>query len=228
MSKEQVATAERREGITHPVISLLEKHETTLVGLREELKGIKDSQEAQSYIAQTHGFLADSLEQLDALTLQPLELVAIWSRAMEFMDYYQRHAFGYALAIAYAIQGFEEPKWQGLTRHLSETHKFSDNIAVDREGLEQMVVKFDEISESMEELDFYVNGVEGSGVALAAELAKKSAEGDAEAGRKLDELIKHHKEYTTPTLAEIHENLGNGMVPVRMRISLILQGISAN
>lgn len=228
LTRDQVAAAERREEINHPVISLLEEHKTALVGLRQELVAIKDSQEAQRYIAQTHGFLADSLEQLDNFTLQPLELVAIWSKAMELMDYYQRHAFGRILATAYAIQTFEESKWQGLTRHFLETRQFPDDIAVDRNGLEQVVGKFDEISESMEELDFYVNGVEGSGVSLAAELAKKSSDGDTEARVKLDELIKHHKEYTTPTLNEIHENLGNGMVPVRMRILLILEDTSAS
>ncbi|OGD82793.1 hypothetical protein A3A54_02050 [Candidatus Curtissbacteria bacterium RIFCSPLOWO2_01_FULL_39_62] len=228
LTKDQVVAAERREEMAHPVISLLETHAYTLVGFREELKEIKDTQRAQSYIADTHGFLADSLEQLDSFTLQPLELVAIWSKAMEVMDYYQRHAFGEILAVAYAVQSFEEPKWQGLTRYLLETHQFPDDISADRNGLGQMVSKFDEISESMGELDFYVNGVEGSGVSLAAELAKKSGEGDADAGRKLEELIKHHKEHTTPTLAEIHENLSNGMVSVRMRIALILEGTSVN
>ena len=81
LTKDQVAAAECREEIAHPVISLLETHADILVGFREDLKEIKDSQKAQSYIADTHGFLADLLEQLDAFTLQPLELVAIWSKA---------------------------------------------------------------------------------------------------------------------------------------------------
>ena len=119
LTQEQVAQAEKRIGITHPVISTLRAQRPRILELNEERFKLSNAQEDNAFVANNFGFLADAIEAVGDFSLEPLDIVAIWGEADEMRIH------GYALVMmvssTYAIQGLENPVWKGLPRHLLET-----------------------------------------------------------------------------------------------------------
>ena len=223
LTKEQVERATRREGIQHPAITVLEYHSPRISQLRG-YSAIKDNQEQQHYISRNYGFIGDALEEAGDFSLLPLDLVAIWSKAMEVWpdNRYPRYRFAGMLAAAYGIQRRSDLK--GLGRFYLETARLPDGLVRDKSGLVHISTRLDHIFAGLGELEFYVSGVKGSSMELAFQLAGKARDGDEEARKQLDQLIARDKEYSTPVLKELHENFGNGAVPLVMTIHSALKG----
>ena len=223
LTKEQIERATKREGVQHPVVSVLEYHEPRIA----QLKGystLTSNQEQQDYIRKNYGFLGDALEEAGGFSLGPLDLVAVWSKALEIWsdNRYPRYRLAGMLATAYGIQG--RPDLKGLVRHYLETSKLLERIVRDKSGLILVRNRLDDIHTSLDELEFYVSGVKGSSMELAFQLAGKARDGDEEARKQLNQLIARDKEYLTPVLKELHENFGNGMVPFGLTINSAIQG----
>ncbi|MEX1052707.1 MAG: hypothetical protein WEC80_02570 [Patescibacteria group bacterium] len=211
LTPEAVSLAESRVGVIHPVISVIDNNLPTILKLTEGYNLITDNQEQQRYIAEHYGFFADSIIEALPFTLEPTDLISIWSRAIEVFSGYHRYALVGMISSAYAIQGLENPEWKKLPRHLLEIGELPNEILHDSFGLLHVRKKVKEITESLDELDFYVYGMKGSTLEYAVQLAKREKEGDTTARVKLDRLTTHEKKSTTPTLREIHENFGNGL-----------------
>lgn len=206
-----VAMAESRVGVIHPVISLIDKHLPTIMELNEGYALLTDNQEQQKYIRDHYGFFADSIVEALPFTLEPTDLISIWSRAQEVFSGYHRYSLVTMISSAYAIQGLENPEWKKLPRHLLETGKLPDEVLHDSSGLLHIRKKVKEITESLNELDFYVYGMRGSALEYAAQLAKRERDGDTSAREELDRLVAHQNKHATSTLGAIHENFGNGL-----------------
>lgn len=225
LTPEQYARAERRDGINHPVIAVLDQHLPTITRLEQDYSAIANNQEQFRYIAQNYGFLADAIVETGPYTLQPEDLIAIWSRAREVFSQsrYQRYALAGMVSSAYAIQGLENLEWRKFPRHYLETGELPEGVVKDRDGLLHVGTRLDEIGDSLDELNRYVFGTKESGMILAANLAKRSRDGDPDAARQLEELIALEKTRQTPLLRDIHEQFGNGYVPLRFPIEDVLR-----
>ncbi len=215
LTPDRYARAESRQGVSHPVIAVLDKN---LPAIERFLQGrvSTDNQAAQRYVAQNLGFLADAVSEAEPFTLEPEELVAVWSRAMEiFPDSgYSRYSLAGIVSSAYATQGLENSAWRQLPRHYLETGELPDGALEDRQGLAHVVAKFGDIDDSLGELNRYVYGSTDSGTMQARDLTRREMAGDVDAGRQLDEMIEQEKVRKTDLLSAIGENFGNGFSPL--------------
>lgn len=227
LTPEQYARAERRDDISHPVITVLDHHLPTLIRINQGYSAITGNQEQFAYISQNYGFLADALTEAGAYTLEPEDLIAIWSRAREIFPQsrYQRYALAGMVSSVYAIQGVENPEWRRFPRHYLETSELPEGVTRDRNGLVHVSSRLDDVGDSLDELNRYVFGTKESGMEIAANLAKKLRDGDPDADRQLQELIALEKTRQTPLLGDIHENFGNGYVPLRFPIEDALRAL---
>lgn len=212
LTPEIVARAECRVGVTHPVISVIDKHLPTIRNLNEGYALLTDNQEQQRYIEEHYGFFADALVEALPFTLEPTDLISIWSRAIEVFSGYHRYALVGMVSRAYAIQGLENPEWKKFPRHYLETRELPEGVLKDKSGLLHVKSRFYEIVQSLNDLDFYVYGMKGSAFEYAGQLAKREKDGDITAKEELERLVAHQKAHTTPTLGELHENFGNGLI----------------
>jgi hypothetical protein len=73
----------------------------------------------------------------------------------------------------------------------------------------------------MSELDCYVYGTKED----HAELARKMRDGDADAERRLEEIIAHQEAHSTPLLGQIYENFPNGTMNLSIAIGDALRAL---
>lgn len=214
LTAEQVATAENRRGVIHPVLAVIDHHLPTIARLHEGYAQITNNQEQQRFVSANYGFFADALVETGPYSLEPSELIVIWSRAREVFSGYHRYSLAGMVSSAYAIQGAKNPEWRKFPRHYLETHELPEGVARDKSGLLHVQSRLDQVGESLEDISFYVYGTRKSAMSHAFQLAKRESEGDEEAKKELESLIAHEKAHKTPTLGELHENFGNGYVPL--------------
>lgn len=136
LTRAEVERAANREGVQHPVISVLEYHSPRLSELSEPYRRIADTQEAQRYSDGNLGFLADAIEEAGDFSLNPLDLVAIWSKAMDLpLGGYFRYDLAGMISAAYGIRGIQTSGWDGFPRYFSERGRLPKSVAKDRSGL---------------------------------------------------------------------------------------------
>ncbi len=219
LTKEQIERASRREGSQYPVISVIEYHGPRIAQHNEEFNKIEDNKEQQRYAARNFGFLGDAFEEADDFPLAPLDLVAVWSKAMEVWpdNCYPRYGLARMLSSAYGIQG--RPDLRGLSRYFLETGKLPDGLARDKSGLVYVKSRLDHVNTSLKELKFYVSGTKESAVALAVKLTARIRDGDEQAGVQLKELIGSCRERSTPVLEALQENFGTGILSVYLKLN---------
>lgn len=222
LTKDQVERAERREGIYHPVITLLESYTPRFLQLNQEYSRLTGNQEQHDYIQKNYGFLADALEATEDFTLKPLELIAIWSKACEVLGLYQRYRLAGMLSSAYGIKGIKKPNWKGFPRYTLENFDLPKKVLNDREGLIYVKSRFREITASLDEICFYAFGIGWASNKLG-ELFKREIDGDKKATEELDALIQYEKEHNTLLLGNIYENFGNGMTTIFFKINDALE-----
>src|SRR3989344_8374689 len=123
LTREQVECASRREGVSHPVISVIEYNEPRIAQLHQAYQSIESNQEQQRYVRNNYGFLGDAFEEAGEFFLGPLDIVAICSKAVDVWpdNIYPRYGLARMIAPAYAIQG--KPEHRGLARYFLETHE---------------------------------------------------------------------------------------------------------
>ncbi|MDD5415978.1 MAG: hypothetical protein PHE48_03195 [Candidatus Daviesbacteria bacterium] len=228
LTKEQVAQAESRIGITHPVLTVIENHLPTLIQLSNDYPKTSDNQGQSQYIREHYGFLADAFVEAGPYTLEPLDLIAIWSRVTRgVFPLYARYRLAGMVSSIYAIQGVENPEWRKFPRHYLETGELPECVTRDRGGLLYVQSRLRQIGESLEDIDFYIYGTREPAMSYAFQLAKREAEGDEEAKKKLEALILHEKTHTTPILSELLENFGNGYVslywPIEKTLGVLIE-----
>ena len=207
ITKDQIAKAESRVGFTHPLLSVLESQAPQIADLLRKGRGISGNQEYQAYLSENMGFLADAIEEAGNFSLEPLELVSLWSRVIELFDSrYARYALSDMIVLSYAIYGLENLVWKGFPRYFLENSRLPPEVLADKEGLRHVRNRIGEISESREQLHIYLYGGKDLGPQRAADLAIEAQKGDEKANEQLRRLIAHDKEHSTSILREFGEN----------------------
>lgn len=219
LTMEEVERAERREGIDHPVLQVFEDNLATIAMLDEIYRNISDNSARQKFVRENFGFLAVAFVKLPAFTLEPLELLAIWSRAVELFHVYMRYELAAVLSAAYAIQGLANPGWKKFPRTYLETGNLPAEVLEDRDGLLQVKAKLQELKKGREVIDIYVFGIENP-MEKSVELAKRARDGDKEADKEFDLLIERQKSRQTKAISELGENFGQGLIWHALRDAL--------
>ncbi|OGK19431.1 hypothetical protein A3G67_00510 [Candidatus Roizmanbacteria bacterium RIFCSPLOWO2_12_FULL_40_12] len=223
LTREQVNQAESRVGFSHPVLTTIERNLPRILHLNEGYVFVTDSSNQQQYIKGHYGFLADALVEAGPYPLEPIDLIAIWARVIEvFPNNYYRYDLAGMISSAYAVMEIEDLEWKKLPRHYFETGQLPEAVTKDRSGLVVVQSRLHQIGENLGDIDFYTDGV-SDGITHASDLAKRERDGDEEAARELDALIAHQKAHNTPTLSELHENFGNGYMPLSRAVGKALK-----
>lgn len=217
LTKEQVTEAESRVGFSHPVLTVIESHRSKLVQLSEAYpKTTPDGQ--HQYIRENYGFLADALVEAGPYTIEPLDLIAIWSLATTgLFPNYARYRLAEMVSGAYAIQGTENPEWRKFPRYTLEINELPEGVKRDKNELIYVQNRLDQVYANLDEIQFYIYGSRESSMHHVFILAKRSAEGDEAAKKELDALTLNEQMHKTPVLNELMENFG----PAR-RLNLLI------
>lgn len=222
LTREQIERAARREGVYHPVISVLESYAPRLAQFND---GYSRAQDRQTFTRTNFGFLADVVEGVGDFSLGPLDIVAIWSKALEIIQ--PRYTFVGIVSSAYGISGVPTSGWKGLPRYWVERSELPNGVLRDKSGLLYVRSRFEEIGRSLSELNLYLYGTRESATRRAFELAQRIQAGDKEAAEEWEQIkafdAEREKESTTPLLGEIRENFPNGLGPLGSRIYLALK-----
>lgn len=227
LTQRQVQAAERREGISHPLLDVLDQQAPRIAELnitydRFRVDIPSDNQTPQRFIRQNFGFLADAVEGAGEFSVAPLELVAVWSKAVDMLRGYQRYAFAEIIGTAYSIQGTINPGWRGFPRYYFEKGRFPTEVARDHVDLTHTQARLEEIYGNLNSLEYYVHGHKGSSMEYGSKLGKRISRGDQKAEVLLDRMItrgKARRSHILDILDNIQENFGNGLGPLRMDLA---------
>src|SRR3990167_3702384 len=198
----QVKSAEKRIGIYHPIIRILETHEDELKKLYNSSLEAQETTDQQEFARVHLGFLADKIVGIDRFTLEPLEIIGIWSKVVEIFpaSSYLRRSVASIITTTYMIQR-EDPSLSGFPKYYMENWQISPEILSDRDLVGRMQKRLGEINTSIEDIHSYIHDVKDP-LQLGMKLQRRVQEEDTEAQVELDELKRIHIERTTPVLAE--------------------------
>lgn len=154
LTPEMIAKAEKREGIAHPLVNLLDQHSTTLENLFGNQASHAVRAEEANSTRKDLGFLADEMVQATPFTLSATDIVAIWSRAMEIPNFlaHQGYTLARSVSCAYAVHGTENPEWRKFPRYHVETGRIPEDLMRDTNGLLHIKGRLDEVSENYQGL----------------------------------------------------------------------------
>jgi hypothetical protein len=221
-TRDDVLRAESRVGAIHPVLTVLDREAPRISAVTQAAIALPDNQDASQYVRRNSAFLLDAIEDAAPFTLNPLELVAIWSRNGEFRRH--RYLMATALSITYAIQDVPTPElWRRLPRRYIEDGLPSE-VTTDHAGLIHVKERLEEVNANLDVLELVVYGTSEPTIELGSKLAKRMRDGDPEAEQEYQRLQALINERKIPLLNDLSEAFGNGMTPVRLDIADALEG----
>ena len=221
-TRDDVLRAEARIGVTHPVLVVLDREGSRISAVTQLAIALPVNQDSSRYIRNNSGFLLDAIEDAAPFSLNPLEMVAIWSRNSEFRRH--RYLMATALSIGYAIQGVTRPDvWRRLPRRFVEGGGLPSEVITDREGLSYVRKRFEEIETNLDILSQAVYGTSEPHVVLGLKLGKRMREGDSSAEQEYDALKALIEERKIPLLDDLIEAFGNGMSPIKLAVAEAIQ-----
>lgn len=220
LTEERVINAEKRIGFSHPVLDVINQHIPELTELNENVASLKSQKDQTSYIEEHYGFLADSLVKAGPYTLNPEDIIAIWSRAKEvFSTVYQKYALARMISYAYVIQGLNIADWKVFPRLFFEKGEFPEPFEHDSAALIHIKKKLGEIDGSLRDIHLFLDS-SGYSISDLISLEFQSEKGDTDAKKKLEEIKSQRAKVIRedPLLEEIGENFGNALVPLRLSV----------
>ena len=214
ITKEAIESAKlnRKHEVIETLSSMRETHWTNLAN---ELSANVDNQIQQRLCKDSVVPVYRKLEG-SRFTLQPLEIVSIWSYVSGSpfpASHYLKYKLSAALSWNYVLRNVESGEWRDLfctgsitkMEQLSQRDSHSSNIVLKKAA---------EISQSLDELSYYHNGTRES----AIELTVKACRGDKSAEVCLQEVDIWRKEHEDSLLSMISENWIHGLMYVTMNL----------
>lgn len=122
------------EPYKHPVVDFLNRERSrldhqTLTCARWENKPVL----IERYVMENSGFMADGIEAIKTFTLEPLDLVAIWSIVQTYK--YHRYYLATVVPASYAIQGRTNSIWDSFPKQYTQSGEIPAQVLEDHEGL---------------------------------------------------------------------------------------------
>lgn len=104
--------------------------------IRHPLVGVLQQNAPRTHSLASMGFLIPAIDSAGDFSLGPLDIVAVWSKAMElFPSVYQRYRFAHMIVDTYVTKGIGKPQWREFPRRYFETKEFPEDLGQDRGGL---------------------------------------------------------------------------------------------
>ncbi|MBI4080946.1 MAG: hypothetical protein HY430_04210 [Candidatus Levybacteria bacterium] len=219
LTPQQVANAELGIGIEHPLIDALDIIRPHVVPFNLEYEQITDPLERQTFIRDNYGMLVDAVEGSGDFTLEPEEMIAIWSKAVEVLPHGPRVKFAETITLSYATQGIDDEDVKKTPRTVFMTGRLPDKVRLNANNLGQVTARVNEVEESYATILRYFNVVDNP-IEKEAELSKRIEAGDQDAQAELDRIIQLGKERKTPVLQAVSENFGSALGQTWARIQL--------
>lgn len=212
---EEIAAAKRDR--SHIVIQVFdglgEKHWNTLL---QSLR-TADNEQQQKLREKSFVPFAEALEG-KVFTLMPLEIVSIWSRAMEVFpnNRYPRYTLSTAIAYTYGAIPIKSEEWKHLFKMAHE--KGYDHLEYlagkDTPNAIRFRQRLLEVDKSLQELNYYMYGTRENMGSLAV---KAYGEGNKEAQKRYEQMVLWQKTHDDMILGAIHENWANGITVPMMQ-----------
>jgi hypothetical protein len=223
LTPEVVARAERREGLTHPVITIINRHLPEITELNNRYSGV-EAQQQQSFIRENYGFLADGLANAGNFSLSSENIISIWSFAQEVFpqeNNYHGRALAGMVTSAYLIQGLSDQSWKTLPRHYLETLELPETVNSESNVIQHFQNRISDINNRMTDIYTYLYGGMDTGPAYLARLGIRAEAGDAEAAREQEEIQRYHTEHRNELLSDINDSFA----PHIINLSSILESL---
>lgn len=150
LTEEDIARAENRADSTHPIVSVIDQNLPKIETLKIEL-GHLPSDQQRPFFAANFGFLADAMTEAGPFTLEPLDMIAIWSKVVEVfpVSTIYRYPVAAAVSSAYAVQGIDNPNWKKFPAKYLNSRRIPEELKQDRNGLEHVREKLEEVGTSL-------------------------------------------------------------------------------
>ena len=210
LSAEDVDHAVRRESIDHPVLTLLDNLLPHIRNYNERLPKTDNNREAQRYVRENFGFFVDGVEQLGQYGLEPLEIIAIWSRIDEIgLRLYTRYEAATALGVKYASLPLTDPTWDRITTKIFLTRYLPEEAGACKEDVATFIERLDQIRSGLKKIELYSTG------GMSMQEFVDGVKSGTLSGEEQQRVINHQKALPhSRLLGEIRENFINGLVPV--------------
>ncbi|MBI2047211.1 hypothetical protein HYT26_03550 [Candidatus Pacearchaeota archaeon] len=215
LTKEHIEAA--KLDVNHPVVQVLISMQDYCKQFNEEyVKVWQDNKLAQEFLKQNIAPLADKINELDEFSLKPLDIISIWSQVgKSFSGLYIRYDLANIIPAKYGVIGIKSPKWREFIIHESKSKgkivKLPEYLMNDKENMPYFYRRLGDVRKSLDEIDFYRNGVKENIASLARKAFKY---GDKEAEKRYSKIAPWTKEHDDSFLGGISENFGNGFGPL--------------
>lgn len=207
LTREQIEVA--KKDTNHPVVKVFLNMQEEIKEFMWDYRKIKDNQEAQKYVTNNINPFAKKLNQLEEFSLEPLDIVSIWSRINQ--DFEGKIYVGYNLAATipatYGTRGITSQSWKEVVPFVAKNKKIPEEILKDKQNQIYFWKRIKNVKENVKELDYFLFGTRERNFEL---FNKAYKEGDKEAEKKIEEMIAWEEEHKDEILGKIHENFGNG------------------
>lgn len=207
LSKDKVDRAERREGINHKIIDVLEASRDKLIEIDKGLDGVSATGDARAFIGKRLGFLAEEFGKVAPFTLELLEIVAIWSKLTEIVSHESlRDDVAFLLELSYAVQGLDDPLWKDLPKYFLETSELPANVINRASELSYVRERAGELEQKlMRGLYKYMWGSDKHIMELGFDIIRPGAgpKNVEEAKRRYEEACARAVEHKTPLLLKV-------------------------
>lgn len=145
----------------------------------------------QTYLEQNFGFMADAIAEAGGFTLQPNDIINVWSKTSDMFSYYQRHALSGIISAAYCVQLFRRKEWKMFPRiynsGIDNTFEFLSEINPTDKEFQRILSRYQDLTSSVRELQ--------------------------KTNRSLSE-----QGTPNPVIGEAIENFGNGMNSIKLLV----------
>lgn len=239
LRERDVRAAERwQDGFAgHPVIVVLGNNLSQIEDLNRRYPLHLDSPITKQDLTDRLGFLVEALVAAKPFTLDPLELVAVWSRMTEvfptkiraagrwpmFEQSRYRTALAGTISITHAIQVTEDLSWKQFPMTYLRSSALPEEIVIDNNGLQSVSNRLGVVRENVIELDCYAKGTREK----TAAIIKAYTEGKQGALRRLEVFESFMDRRNTPVLTDMSDSFGNGAMYARSLVDTALRDLKA-
>lgn len=242
LQEADVRAAERREVYgDHPVIVVLDRLWPQIQQLNSQYPDTGEMSIDGITVSNRLRFLIDALIEAPSFDLEPLAIVAIWSKMTEafptetflaarftdpsrslFTPSSYRTALAGTISIVHAIREEQNPSWRKFPYTYLGERTLPVEVTKESDSLTKIRGQLQIVVSNVRELGFYQSGTrESTSRLLNAVLA-----GDPEAVRKMAAHETFVNRRSTPVLGDISHSFGNGMMYSITLVEAALSGLN--
>lgn len=216
LTRDQVVQAETRTGAPHPVVAVIDSYIPRIQLWNATCNALGNANKIDQYIKYHFCSLADAFVKAGPYTLNPVDIIQIWSKIEEITPY-GHYTFAEMISAAYAIQGLDNPAWKRFPRYYVEhiESKLPKELVHDETGLTHVRQRLAQVAESISAIESFENSDHGAMSREANEIARKTKSPKTLVEREVIEFARLRKKRSyLDLLHHIGERFGNGLDPL--------------